>query len=78
LPVARGWEVTRSDESESAEKLYFQHADGKTKHDAIYFATSAAIDLMLHDRTAHVEIYKRDGTIQSEKTYGNDPRRTEG
>jgi hypothetical protein len=45
-----------------------------TKQAAINAAVSKAREL----DDAQVIIHKKDGTIQSERTYGNDPRRTRG
>jgi hypothetical protein len=45
-----------------------------TKQEAVNAAAKQARSM----GNSQVVIQKRDGTIQSERTYGNDPRRTKG
>ena len=47
---------------------------GITKVDVVNLAVGRA----LVKEPSQVVIHKRDGTIQSERTYGNDPKRTKG
>jgi hypothetical protein len=41
-------------------------------------AIASAVKSAKQHGNAQVVIRKRDGTIQSERTYGNDPRRSKG
>lgn len=41
-------------------------------------AISIAVSLARTNQPSQVVIYKEDGRIQSERTYGNDPRRSKG
>jgi hypothetical protein len=50
----------------------------KTRHDTKQSATQDAVGRGRASGNAQVIIHKKDGTIQSERTYGNDPRRSKG
>jgi hypothetical protein len=50
----------------------------KTRHDTKQAAIDAAVARARDSGNAQVVIRKADGTIQSERTYGNDPRRSKG
>lgn len=49
-----------------------------TRYDTKQAALSAAVEQARRSGNAQVVIRKKDGTIQSERTYGGDPRRTRG
>jgi hypothetical protein len=50
----------------------------KMRHDTKQAAIDAAVARGRQSGTAQVTIRKKDGTIQSERTYGDDPRRSKG
>lgn len=51
----------------------------RVKRDAIADAAQVGREYWRNERRlAQLVIHKKDGTIQSERTYGKDPRRTKG
>jgi hypothetical protein len=50
----------------------------KTSHDTKQAAIQDAVARGRESGNAQVVIRKKDGSIQSERTYGNDPRRSKG
>jgi hypothetical protein len=50
----------------------------KTWHDTKRSAIDDAVARGRESGNAQMIIRKKDGTIQSERTYGNDPRRSKG
>lgn len=71
VPVSpHGWKVTHGEE------VLFNTLgqEDQTKKDAIKFAVGYARE----HKPSQVVIHGRDGKIQSERTYGNDPVRSKG
>ena len=67
VPAEEGWEVKKEGNKRPSAKT-------RLKKEAI----DRAKELAKKAKLGQVIIHKRDGTIQTEYTYGQDPRRTKG
>lgn len=67
VPAEKGWEVKKEGNKRPSVKT-------RLKKDAI----DRAKELAKKAKLGQVIIHKKDGTIQTEYTYGEDPRRTKG
>ncbi len=67
VPKEKGWSMKREG-SDRALKNF------ERKQDAVNYAR----EKLRQDQPSQVKIHKKDGKIQTEHTYGSDPRRTKG
>lgn len=77
MPERQTWHVTTHDD----EGWQVQKAGGEqatSLHDTKSEAVEAAKQLAKNQPLGQIKIHKTDGTIQEERTYGEDPRGTEG
>ena len=73
-PTEYGWKIERLGEKRNTLLNTCVRKLGETKADAVAYARKFAIN----HQPSQVVVHKRDGKIQTEWTFGKDPRRSEG